>query len=88
MWILYYIVKRQWLIYLMIVSIIILSYWPIFEDGGETGEEIFDGWGHLGHSDHVDNALQGPQDTAQYLRVLLSQVLVQHHSQVTHQSLL
>lgn len=87
MWILYYIVKRHWQIYFLLVFHVTL-YWPIFEDGGETGEEIFDGWSHLGHSDHVDNALQGPQNTAQYLGVFLSQVLVQHHSQVTHQSLL
>lgn len=39
-------------------------------------------------TDDVDDGLEGPQDAAQDFGVLLSQVLVQHHAQVTHQLLL
>lgn len=40
------------------------------------------------HTDYINNGLQRSKDATQNLRVLLSQVLVQHHTQVTHQLLL
>ena len=61
---------------------------PVLEDGGESGEEVFDGWSHLGHAYDVDDGLESSEDAAEHLGILFPQVLVQHHPQVTHQLLL
>ena len=52
----------------------------ILEDRRQPRQEVLDGRGHLGHADHVHDGLESAQDAAQHLRVLLTQVLIQHHS--------
>ena len=49
----------------------------ILEDGREPGQQVLDGRGHLGHPDHVDDGLQGPENRTQDLGILLTQILVQ-----------
>eukprot|EP00962_Isochrysis_galbana_P056214 scaffold28112_cov112-Isochrysis_galbana.AAC.2 len=61
---------------------------PVLEDGREAGQQVLDGRGHLGHPDDVDNRLEGAQNGAEHLGVLLPQVLVQDHTQVAHELLL
>ena len=61
---------------------------PVLEDGRQARQEVLDGRRHARHADDVDDALERAQDAAQHLRVLLAQVLVQHHAQVAQQLLL
>mmetsp|Transcript_30967 Transcript_30967/g.55423 ORF Transcript_30967/g.55423 Transcript_30967/m.55423 type:complete len:657 (+) Transcript_30967:141-2111(+) len=61
---------------------------PVLQDGRQAGEEVLDGRRHLGHADHVDNALERAQDGAQHLGVLFAEVLVEHDAKVPHQRLL
>ena len=34
----------------------------IFQDRGQAGQQILDGWVHAIHANHVDNAFQGAKD--------------------------
>ena len=58
-------------------------FMPVLQDGSEPRQQVLDWRRHLGHSNHINNGLEGTQDGAQHLWVLLSQVLIQHHTQVT-----
>ena len=49
---------------------------PILQDGSETGQQVLDGWGHFGHTDYVHYGLEGTENRAQHLGVLLSEILV------------
>mmetsp|Transcript_64871 Transcript_64871/g.127370 ORF Transcript_64871/g.127370 Transcript_64871/m.127370 type:complete len:523 (-) Transcript_64871:1273-2841(-) len=60
----------------------------ILEDGREARQQVFDGGLHLGHADDVDDGLEPSDDGPEHFGVLLAQVLVQHHPQVRHQSVL
>ena len=33
---------------------------PVLQDGREPGQKVFDGWGHLGHSNDIHNGLESP----------------------------
>lgn len=61
---------------------------PVFENGCEPGQQVLDGWGHLGHSNDIHNGLESTKNGAQHLWVLLTQVLIQHNSQMPQQLLL
>ena len=49
---------------------------PILQDGSETGQQVLDGWGHFGHTDDVHYGLEGTENRAQHLGVLLTEILV------------
>jgi hypothetical protein len=51
----------------------------ILQDGREPGQQILDGRSHLGHTDDVDNGLQGAENRTQDLGILLTQILVKDH---------
>mmetsp|Transcript_45842 Transcript_45842/g.81937 ORF Transcript_45842/g.81937 Transcript_45842/m.81937 type:complete len:859 (-) Transcript_45842:1570-4146(-) len=61
---------------------------PILQDGRQPWQQVLDRRGHLVHAHHIDNGLEGHQDGPQHLRILLPEVLVEHHPHVAHQLLL
>mmetsp|Transcript_146 Transcript_146/g.351 ORF Transcript_146/g.351 Transcript_146/m.351 type:complete len:636 (+) Transcript_146:233-2140(+) len=69
-------------------ALLLHLFMPVLEHGREPRQQLLDGRRHLGHADDVDDALERTQDASQHLGVLLSKVLVQHHTQMGQQRLL
>eukprot|EP00053_Salpingoeca_punica_P017422 m.167819 g.167819 ORF g.167819 m.167819 type:complete len:1096 (+) comp17202_c1_seq2:150-3437(+) len=60
----------------------------VAQDRGQAREEVLDRWLHLAHAHDVDDGLEGAQDAAEHLRVLLAQVFVQDGAHVVEELLL
>mmetsp|Transcript_12152 Transcript_12152/g.34729 ORF Transcript_12152/g.34729 Transcript_12152/m.34729 type:complete len:264 (+) Transcript_12152:353-1144(+) len=61
---------------------------PVLQDRRQARQEILDGRRHLRHTNDVDDGLQGAQDRAEHLGVLLAEVLVEEEPQVAQHLLL
>ena len=60
----------------------------VAQDRREPREEVLDRRRHLGHADHVHDALEPAEDGTEHLRVLLAEVLVEHDAQVVQELVL
>mmetsp|Transcript_6583 Transcript_6583/g.12407 ORF Transcript_6583/g.12407 Transcript_6583/m.12407 type:complete len:352 (+) Transcript_6583:251-1306(+) len=49
---------------------------PVLQDGGQPRQQIFDRGRHFVHSHHINDGLQGVQDGAQHLWILLPKVFI------------
>lgn len=58
---------------------------PVFQDWSQSWKQVLDGWGHLGHTDDVDDSLESPQDATKYFRILFTQILIQNYPKMTKQ---